>query len=393
MSMLTTLTEIEVLGLNSECNMADGHAYHDLAPSQQSIVHNLPQLWQAARLKKHRDAEIEFKYHFLTLACSPSILRYPHFKICPTASNSIDTLATWLKEKNMKTLLIEPTFDNLALILKRRGVAIDSIQEDEIHLITKNLVEKDFDALFLVNPNNPTGRLLSQAEFVEIVDWCRCNGKVLLLDNTFRFFVSQDYDMYEILNSSKITYISIEDTGKVWPTQDLKVSLLFFSADIADEMNVIYEEIYLCVSNFQLEILGHFLKDAHQRGLDQAVWAEVATRRKQFRQIIQGSPLKIHDVGINSKISVEWVQVTAAGWDDFSMLQHFKKSGLVVLPGRHFYWNKSKPEIGHNSLRFSLLKTKNQFEQSLGVLKTSLNTWVEKTEETHETHETQILPN
>ncbi|MBL7542869.1 MAG: aminotransferase class I/II-fold pyridoxal phosphate-dependent enzyme [Bdellovibrionaceae bacterium] len=374
MSTLATLTEIEVLGLNSECNMADGHAYHDLAPAQSLIIRDLPALWTQAQSKKHRDAEIEFKHHFLTLANSPSIAYYPHFRICPTASNSIDAVATWLKEKNMSTLLVEPTFDNLALILKRRGVAIDSIQEYDIPLIAKNLLNKNFGALFLVNPNNPTGRLISKSEFVEIVDWCKTHGKVLLLDNTFRFFVSQDYDMYEVLNHSKVTYISIEDTGKVWPTQDLKVSLLFFSADIADEMNLIYEEIYLCVSNFQLEILGQFLKDSCQRGLAQAVWAEVAERRERFRNIIAGSPLQIHEAALNSKISVEWVKVTVPGWDDFSMLQHFKESGLVVLPGRHFYWNANGPKISHNSLRFSLLKTKMQFEQSMNVLRKSLET-------------------
>lgn len=259
--------------------MADGHAYHDLALSQTAIIEKLPTLWASAKSKKHRDAEEEFKNAFMTLAQSPSLMHYPHFRVCPTASNSIDTVATWLKEKNLSALLIEPTFDNLALILKRRGVAIDSILEDEIPLIAKNKLNKEFDALFLVNPNNPTGRQMSKSEFVEIVGWCKHHGKALLLDNTFRFFVSQDYDMYEILNDSKVTYISIEDTGKVWPTQDLKVSLLFFSYDIAAEMNVIYEEIYLCISNFQLEILGHFLADAHKRGLECAVWAEVANRR------------------------------------------------------------------------------------------------------------------
>lgn len=54
------------------------------------------------------------------------------------------------------------------------------------------------------------------------------------------------------------------------------------------------------------------------------------------------------------------------------MLNFFKGQGLVALPGRHFYWNQNGHRVSHNSLRFSLLKTKFQFERSIAVLKKSL---------------------
>jgi aspartate/methionine/tyrosine aminotransferase len=369
---LATLTEIEVLGLNSQHNMADGHAYHDLAPQQLAIVNRLPELWKKSAAKKHGQAEEDFRNAFLSLAACPSLSNYPHFRICPTASNSIDTVASWLKENNLKTLLIEPTFDNLSLILKRRGVPIASIAENDVIPMVHGQCTHDFDALFLVNPNNPTGKNLTEQEFKHIVHWCKENGKIVLLDNTFRFFVPQLYDTYSILQESQVTFISIEDTGKVWPTQDLKVSLIFFSENIAKEMNQIYEEIYLCVSNFQLEILSLFLLDAKNRGLDVAVWQEVAFRRNAFRKVIQNSPLEIHPVSVDSKISVEWVTIKNGYGDDFSVLNFFQQNGLVVLPGRHFYWDANGPHIPLNSLRFSLLKTRDKFFQGLAVLDSTL---------------------
>lgn len=372
MNQLYTLTEIESMGLESECNMADGHAYNDLSLEQMQIVSNLPRLWHQALSKKHKQAEEDFKLRFAELARCPSLTNYRHFRVCPTASNSIDTMGTWLKEKGLKTLLIEPTFDNLALILKRRGVEVASIDEDSLMQLAQKSPTIQFDALFLVNPNNPTGRTLLETEFVQIVQWCAQHGKVLLLDNTFRFFAPQLYDTYQIMLDAGVSFVSIEDTGKVWPTQDLKVSLIFFSADIAAEMNFIYEEIYLCISSFQLEVLGAFLKDAHVRGLDRVVWQEVARRRAAFRQVITGSMLEIHPSSLNSKISVEWVHIKDQGINDFDLTHYFKDFGLIVLPGRHFYWDSHGPSKPLNSLRISLLKPKKQFEESLAVMQHAL---------------------
>ena len=369
-----TLTEIEALGLAGECNMADGHAYQDLTSSQQRIVQNLPAIWDVAKRKKHKQAEIDFRNAFSNLAHCPSLFEYSHFRICPTASNSIDTLATWLKENHLTTLLIEPTFDNLALILRRRGVQIEALPENELSNLTDTKPRLDFGALFLVKPNNPTGCYLSKPELTRIAKWCAYHDKILLLDNTFRFFMPQDYDMYKVLLDSGVTFISIEDTGKVWPTQDLKVSLLIFSADIAPGLHLIYEEIYLCISNFQLELVGEFLRDAKTQGLQASVWNEVALRRAAFRHTIAETWLEPHPDSVNSRISVEWINIKSGFGTDFEVMDQMAHHGLIVLPGRHFYWSEHGPTIPIDSLRFSLLKPKVQFLKGLQLLQQALQT-------------------
>ena len=52
-----TLTEIETLGLKSKFNFADGHAYHDLAPSQIDILRRLPDIWEEGAQRKVKEAE------------------------------------------------------------------------------------------------------------------------------------------------------------------------------------------------------------------------------------------------------------------------------------------------------------------------------------------------
>ena len=382
------LTEIEALGLASQYDLANGHASHELAVSQQQIIARLPEIWTSASKQKSMDAEFIFKSAFLKLANSPALKEYSHFKICPTASSSIDTVATWLAEKQLKTALIEPTFDNLHLILKRRGVQLTAIAEAALHEESQDISNvpgntkgnfsellKEMDAVFLVNPNNPTGKVLSQKQFTAIVEYCTVHNKVLILDNTFRFFVPQLYDMYEILLNSGVTFLSIEDTGKVWPTQEIKASLLFTSANIIKEINIIYDEIFLCHSNFALGILAEFLLDAHARGLENAVWKGVAQRRQMFRETLNKQNKHILSIAPGSEdstISVEWVLIQNHFQSDTHLAEYFQQKNFVMLPGRQFFWNKKGQPGTTNFARFALLKPEDEFLSALDVLAKSL---------------------
>ena len=366
------LTEIEALGLASQHDLANGHASQELAPSQQQIINRLPELWAKGASQKAHDAALMFKDAFRKLAQSPSLTNYEHFKICPTASNSIDTVATWLAEHNLSTALVEPTFDNLYLILKRRGVPLTALPESSLHDGSYQTAMNNIDALFLVNPNNPTGKVISKDQFMDITDWCATNGKVLILDNTFRFFVPQLFDAYQILLDSGVTFLSIEDTGKVWPTQEIKASLLFCSANIFQEVHIIYDEIFLCSSNFALGILSEFLLDAHKRGLEEAVWKEVKIRRQKFRKALSGTMLAIHEESMQSTISVEWVQINDYFVSDLELGAHFQAHNLVLLPGRQFFWNHKGHAAHGNSARFALLKPGIDFNEAVDFLGSEL---------------------
>lgn len=366
------LTEIEALGLDSRHDLANGHASQELSASQARIIEKLPLLWAQGANQKSRDAELMFKDAFRQLAQTPSLINYNHFKICPTASNSIDTVATWLAENNLTTALIEPTFDNLYLILKRRGVDLTALPEETLHDGTYTTVLQDLDAVFIVNPNNPTGKVLSEDQFTAITNWCAENNKVLILDNTFRFFVPQLFDPYQILLDSGITFLSIEDTGKVWPTQEIKASLLFCSANIIDAVHIIYDEIFLCASNFSLGILSEFLLDAHKHGLADSVWQEVSIRRQQFRKALDGNILAINPDSADSMISVEWVQIKNHFASDLELAMHFQAHNLVLLPGRQFYWNHKGPFAKSNFARFALLKPGGDFNAAIDFLSQEL---------------------
>jgi hypothetical protein len=214
-----TLTDFEVEALKAPLSLADGHAYQDLSGVYSDILRELPSIWSWGIDTPIPDAEAYFLAAFAKLAKASTLRRQRHFRICPTASNSIDIVAAFLAARNLSVALVEPTFDNLALLLRRRKVPVFPVPENAIYADLGNEIRLiDFPnpsaigALFLVNPNNPTGRELSNNQLAQLVDLCVDRDWVLILDNSFRFNSRKSLDDYEVLDSSRIPYICIEES-------------------------------------------------------------------------------------------------------------------------------------------------------------------------------------
>ena len=373
--MQETLTDFEMAGFHSQFCLADGHAYQDLHPAFDKIINSLPKIWHDSAEKPIYEAENHFNKSYSTLIQSPILANYKNFKICPTASNSIDLIAAAVNLLNLKTILVEPTFDNLALLFRRRGVQLDSIsdkallqaaQVNEIDKCFPNL--KEYGALFLVNPNNPTGLEFDENALNNIISFCKQHGMLLIIDNCFRIHKRTNFDDYNLLINSNVSFMTLEDTGKVWPTQDLKASLVYFSEDMKNIFNEIYNEVYLCVSNFSLGIISAFFEETAKVGIQETIWNVVDTRRALLRKAIQNSTLFVSDLSVNSNLPVEWLVCNASDKNDFTICHELKAMGLAVLPGRQFYWNSFNESKNQRNIRVSLLKRQNGFIAGLGVL-------------------------
>ncbi|MFA6303901.1 MAG: aminotransferase class I/II-fold pyridoxal phosphate-dependent enzyme [Legionella sp.] len=374
-AVLNTLTDFEVSGLHSNFCLADGHAYQDLHPSFKEIIQNLPQLWNDAAQLSIPEAELMFNKTFARFINSPILNQYPHFRICPTASNSIDLIGAVLNHLQLSAVLIEPAFDNLALLVRRRGVNLSSINDKDLYTAAEsNTLDerfphlKDFGALFIVHPNNPTGLIVSEQAFKNLVDFCKRHQIVMVVDNCFRIYRRTSFDDYKILVDSSISFMAFEDTGKVWPTQDLKASLVYFSEDLSSLFNEIYNEVYLCVSNFSLKIIASFYDETAKSGVQNTIWDIVDSRRALVRKLIEDSDFRIPQIATNSKLPVEWLTYKHSDKNDLIICRELKQMNLAVLPGRHFYWNSQDNTEHQKFIRVSLMKREVIFQTGLTIL-------------------------
>jgi aspartate/methionine/tyrosine aminotransferase len=238
------LTQHEIQALTMEHNLADAHTHQRQSAGQRAIVARLPKLWYEAERGIQADYERRFVEAFFRLHGQPTALAKNRVLLSYAASVSTVVAAMYLKQERMSVTLIEPCFDNLHDVLTNIGIPLYPIEEamfDDVDGIYDNLRQHvKTDALFLVDPNNPTGSSLlrhGRKGFGEVIRFCRDHGKLLLVDFSFAAFTLFDenlarFDVYELLEDSGISYLAIEDTGKTWPVQDAKCAMLTSSEDI-----------------------------------------------------------------------------------------------------------------------------------------------------------------
>jgi aspartate/methionine/tyrosine aminotransferase len=212
------LTQHETQALKMEFNLADAHTHQRQSVSQQRIVAQLPDLWYEAESGRQADYEDRFIEAFFRLHGQATALAKRKTMLSYAASISTMIAAMYLKQQRMAVTLIELCFDNLHDVLHNMGVPLYPVAEEvftEVDQIYHNLRRQvRTDALFLVDPNNPTGFSLLQhgrRGFEEVVQFCRNHDKVLLIDFCFASFTLFDsqitrFDMYELLETSGVCY-------------------------------------------------------------------------------------------------------------------------------------------------------------------------------------------
>lgn len=367
---MKNLTEYEHLGLNNRYNMADGHAHQSQSVSQAEIISRLPELWFEAQQAKQEDLEREFKTAFFGLAGQSFDPQADYRLLSYSASVSIEVIANFLKRHGLTVCLLNPTFDNIPCILRRVGVPVVAVNEEDIR---SSSVEAALDAvegqaLFLVCPNNPTGHAMTRAEFEAIVDHCKRTQKLLIVDFSFRFFSSfVQWDQYQLLQDSGIDFITIEDTGKTWPTLDLKVGMTGCNQALFKELFDIHNDILLNVSPLILKVLTEYINDSRTRGLDATVHSVVQANREFLHQMLQGTILT---PVTSTNLSVEWLRIEHPDIVSTRLWQYLSAQSVYVLPGTHFYWHES--ERGEKFIRVALMRPAHTFRESVIAMKNAL---------------------
>lgn len=104
-----------------------------------------------------------------------------------------------------KSMVLSPTFSEYALAVKSVGGKVEEFpldREDNFQLEISRLLSSlaSIDLLFLCNPNNPTGTLLSRAELIEILEYTNKQGIFLVVDEAFVDFVEEEVTIIDLID-------------------------------------------------------------------------------------------------------------------------------------------------------------------------------------------------
>jgi aspartate/methionine/tyrosine aminotransferase len=376
---LVDLTQHEIQALKTRYNLADAHTHQRQSPTQDKIVSRLPDLWYESEENQQALFERRFIDAFFRLHKQPTAARMRKTWLSYSASVSTMVAGIYLQQRNMSVALVEPCFDNLVDLLKHMGIGLSSLPEESLHhkdRIYDSLRHVTADALYLVDPNNPTGFSLLKdgAEgFREVVRYCVDNDKLLIIDLCFASFALADkdigrFDIYQLLEESGVTYMAVEDTGKTWPVQDAKCAMLTVSEDIRETVYNIHTAVLLNVSPFVLNFLTEYVEDSICDGFA-SVREVIGDNRAIARQELAGTILEYVEPVVET--SVAWFRIRKDGLTASELQARLlADEEIYVLPGTYFYWND--PDRGERYVRLALARRRGNFATAMRRMREAL---------------------
>jgi aspartate/methionine/tyrosine aminotransferase len=367
--MLKNLTSFEIASLPHSYNLTDGHAFRSWLPTEEAIIDRSPQLFKNNNRRLQSQIESEYIRAFMGLArqtYDEEALAYP---MCYTASMAFEILANYLRINRLSLTLIEPCFDNLADIFNRHNVPMrplgDALLEASGDRFEQAIQNIDSDAICLVTPNNPTGLTLSEGNLRRLLQFCQKRRKLLILDNCFRAYLprSQIYDQYRLVLEAGIDAVLIEDTGKTWPTSEVKAP--FFAVTRARSL---YKRIYDIYTDFLLHISPVGIKLMHEFILlsqqdDMAsIHETIRVNRQALYENLVGTFLTPRE---RRFASIAWLQIEHS-LTSMELKRILDEHGVFVLPGNHFFWHDRRQ--GDQFIRVALVRDADMFREAAVLL-------------------------
>jgi aspartate/methionine/tyrosine aminotransferase len=367
--MFKNLTGYEIDSLRQSYNLTDGHAFRRWFAAEEAIIDRSAELFKNNNRRLQPEIEREYITDFLRLARQTFDEDGLGYLMCFTASMAFEILANYLRLNQLSLSLIEPCFDNLADIFHRHQIPMrpvpDALMDAPGDDFERALSNIDSDAICLVSPNNPTGTTLAEDNLRRLVDFCKSHRKLLILDSCFRAYLPRNlvYDQYQYVLKAGIDAVLVEDTGKTWPTSEIKAPFFAVSRarGVFDRIYDIYTDFLLHVSPVGIKLLHEFVRLSQQDEMA-SIHEVVRVNRRSLYDNLAGTFLTPCE---RPFASVAWLRIDHE-LNDLELKQVLDEHGVFVLPGNHFFWHDRRR--GKKFIRVALARDADMFYEAAALL-------------------------
>lgn len=365
-----TNTEYERLAQAGGINLSDGHARTPLDSMQRKKLLGSVEERFVARPDLQVDVERAFLDAFFQLAGQPSASTIEEVYLTFSSSSAIKMAARACREAHLTVLLIEPCFDNIYHLLISEGVDVRSISEPMLREGDIEGMLNSNTALWLVQPNNPTGMLLSASRLTSLMVACATSGATFVCDFAFRMHSPLvDWDQYAILKQLGVAFMCFEDTGKFLSTQDLKAGVTVSSPHFSGVLHRLHDELLLSVSPVHLAVLTSLINDVVDRGSGPTFRDVVERNRDRVHGLVEDTVLE-HRASSCENVPMEVLTLPPA----LSALEFWseaRRNGVEVLPGSNYYWSGRESPLGE-FFRLPLARPEDEVEYACSVIASTL---------------------
>ncbi|MBW2004814.1 MAG: pyridoxal phosphate-dependent class II aminotransferase [Deltaproteobacteria bacterium] len=157
-----------------------------------------------------------------------------------------------------KALVLGPTYADYGDACQMHRIDCAYVMAKEANLFQSNIMDiraclGDIDTVFICNPNNPTGSLITRTDLVKLCE--AYPGIRFLIDESYLPF-TEEYDETTMIQADLSNVIVIHSFSKIFGIPGLRLGFLIASSEIIEQFKRLYQP--WCVNSLA-QIAGDFL--------------------------------------------------------------------------------------------------------------------------------------
>ncbi len=176
--------------------------------------------------------------------------------LLPGSKTSIFLLSTALLNKNSRIVMVTPTWGVYLYMLNKFGykyTIMKLVYENMWRPSSENLEwlkEINYDAIVIINPSNPTGKVLPKEDIEAITEISMDKGAYIFADEIYYNLIYDDIKFYSFLNTGYEKAVGIFSFSKAYAMTGFRVGWIIAERYIVDELAKVMTLLFTNVPDF-----------------------------------------------------------------------------------------------------------------------------------------------
>ncbi len=305
-------------------------------------------------------------------------VNYSDILVTTGASEAISLALTACLDHGDEIILPEPFYANYLGFAHAAGINIKAITSSietgfalpRIEAFEK-LIGPKTKAIFLCNPNNPTGGIYSRDDLHQLAVLIKKHNLFLIVDEVYREFCYDDISFYSVLRMNEIAQhtVVIDSISKRFSSCGARIGTLVSKNEAVISTILKYAQLRLSPPSMGM-ILGEATLDLSPEYMEE-IKAEYDQRRQILIQLLKAIPHVTCYMPTGAFYA--FVELPIDDCNRFCkwLLEEFnyQNQTLMLSPGTGFYATKG---LGEKEVRIAYILNKNDLAKAMECLKHAL---------------------